>query len=90
MGRRHGPPGGQRARQQGTLETPGPSRSPRMRRAGRCKATAALLPLPLPRPRPWPLVAEAGATPTTAQAGPLVLMTKRKTTQAKTRHKKNA
>jgi len=61
-----------------------------MRRAGRCKATA-LLPLPLPRPRPRPLVTgAAGATPSTVQAAPLVLMTKKKTTRAKTRPKKNA
>ena len=62
-----------------------------MRRAGRCKAAAALLPLPLPRPRPRPLVTgAAGATPSTVQAAPLVLMTKKKTTRAKTRPKKNA
>ena len=105
-GRRHGPPGGQRAREQGNRETPGPSCSPRlhpcammspcdapwvgMRRAGRCKAAAALLPLPLPRPRPRPLVAGARASPSTAQAAPRVLMTKKKTTRSKARHKKNA
>ena len=55
-------------------ETPGPSRSPRLR------PCAIMSPLRR-RPRPRPLVAGAGASPSTAQAAPLVLMTKKKTTR---------